>query len=149
MRCVIQRVKEASVSIAGTQHACISYGYLILCAFTPTDTLETLEWMTRKILALRLMNDEQGVMNKSIQETAGHILVVSQFTLYGNAQKGNRPSYIQSANREIAEPLYASFVRMLTQQHAQPVVQGVFGADMQVALVNDGPVTLIIDAPQK
>jgi len=145
MRCVIQRVSEAKVTIAGTVKGSVQHGLLVLLAVEPTDTAEDIEWLSGKIVRLRVFPDDQGVMNRSVQEVGGDVLVVSQFTLHASTKKGNRPSYIRAARPEVAVPLYESFVRKLSEDLGKPVHTGEFGADMQVALVNDGPVTLFID----
>ena len=149
MRAVIQRVSQASVTIAGQTRAAIQHGLLVLLAVEETDTPDDLTWLSGKITRLRIFNDEQGVMNKSVLETGGEILVVSQFTLFASTHKGNRPSYSRAAGPEIAVPLYEAFVRRLTEDSGRPVLTGEFGADMQVSLTNDGPVTIIIDTKLK
>lgn len=145
MRAVIQRVSQASVTIQGEVKAVIPIGLLVLLGVEEADTAEDIEWLSGKIVRLRIFNDEQGVMNRSVQEVGGEILVISQFTLFASTKKGNRPSWIRAARPEIAVPLYESFLRRLGQDLGRPVRRGEFGADMKVALVNDGPVTLIID----
>lgn len=145
MRAVIQRVSQASVRIAGQSRAAIPVGLLVLLGIEGADTPEDVEWLSGKINRLRLFPDEQGVMNRSVQEIGGEVLVVSQFTLHAGTKKGNRPSYTRAARPETAIPLYEAFVRRLGQDLGRPVQTGEFGADMQVALVNDGPVTLLID----
>src|SRR5436309_3461800 len=145
MRAVIQRVSEASVAIAGTVKASIRHGLLVLLGIEEVDTTEDIDWLSGKIVRLRISDDEQGVMNRSVQETGGEILVISQFTLFASTRKGNRPSYSRAARPEVAIPLYESFVRKLAEDFGKPIQTGEFGADMQVALVNDGPVTLVID----
>jgi D-tyrosyl-tRNA(Tyr) deacylase len=145
MRAVIQRVSSASVAIAGQAKAAIQHGLLALVAVEETDAAEDIDWLSGKLVRLRIFNDDQGVMNRSVQETGGDILVVSQFTLFANAKKGNRPSYSRAARPEIAVPLYESFLRKLTEDLGKPIQAGEFGADMQVALVNDGPVTILFD----
>ena len=149
MRAVLQRVSQASVSIAGQTRAAIQHGLLVLLAVEDTDTAEDIAWLSGKIVRLRVFNDEQGVMNKSVQETGGGILVVSQFTLFASTHKGNRPSYSRAARPETAVPLYEAFVRQLTGDFGRPVQTGEFGADMQVNLTNDGPVTNLIDSKLK
>ena len=146
MRSVIQRVTEAGVAINGRTTASISKGLLVLLAVEEADTAEDIEWLSGKIVRLRIFNDDAGVMNRSVQETGGEILLVSQFTLFASTRKGNRPSYSRSARPEIAVPLYEQFIARLTADLGQPVKTGEFGADMQVGLVNDGPVTIIIDS---
>lgn len=149
MRIVIQRVKSASVHIEGREKSNIGAGMLILLGIEPTDNLTDIEWLCKKIVALRIFNDEEGVMNKSIVEAEGEILLVSQFTLMASTKKGNRPSYIRAARSEIAIPLYEQFCATLSRYLGKTVQTGEFGADMQVSLVNDGPVTIIIDSQLK
>jgi D-tyrosyl-tRNA(Tyr) deacylase len=146
MRAVIQRVSEAKVTIDGTVKGTIQGGLLVLLAVEETDGAEDIEWLSGKIVRLRIFNDENGVMNRSAQETNGEILLVSQFTLFASTKKGNRPSYIRSARPEIAVPLYQQFIARLSQDFGKAIETGEFGADMQVSLVNDGPVTIIIDS---
>jgi D-aminoacyl-tRNA deacylase len=146
MRAVIQRVTEASVVIAGAVKAGIGTGLLVLLAVEEADTVADVEWLSGKIARLRIFNDEQGLMNRSVREAGGGILVVSQFTLFASSKKGNRPSFSRSARPETAIPLYEQFLRRLAQDFGQPVAAGEFGADMKVRLVNDGPVTIIIDS---
>lgn len=146
MRAVIQRVAEAKVSIAGVVKGAIQSGLLVLLAVEEADTAEDIEWLSGKIARLRVFDDESGVMNRSVHEVQGGILVVSQFTLFASTKKGNRPSYSRSARPEIAVPLYQQFVQRLTQDLGRPVETGEFGAEMQVSLTNDGPVTIIIDS---
>jgi D-tyrosyl-tRNA(Tyr) deacylase len=145
MRAVVQRVSQASVAIGGQIRAAIAHGLLVLVAVEDADTPEDLEWLSGKILRLRIFNDDQGVMNRSVQETGGEILVISQFTLFASTKKGNRPSYSRAARPEIAVPLYEAFVRQLRADLGKPVHTGEFGADMQVSLTNDGPVTIGFD----
>lgn len=146
MRAVIQRVAQASVSINGTVSGAIGKGLLVLLAIEPDDGPDDIEWLCGKIVRLRIFNDAQGVMNLPIQEVKGAILLVSQFTLFASTRKGNRPSYSRSAGPDIAIPLYEQFKARLAQDLGKPVETGIFGADMQVSLVNDGPVTIIIDS---
>lgn len=146
MRAVIQRVTQASVNINDTLKSSIQKGLLILLAVEDTDTAEDIEWLSGKIARLRVFDDGNGVMNRSVQETAGGLLVVSQFTLFASTRKGNRPSYSRSARPEIAVPLYEAFIASLRNQAGTPVQTGEFGARMSVHLVNDGPVTIIIDS---
>jgi D-tyrosyl-tRNA(Tyr) deacylase len=146
MRAVIQRVSESKVSIAGIVKGAIQHGLLVLLAVEEADAAEDIEWLSGKVVRLRVFDDEAGVMNRSVQEAQGGILVVSQFTLFASTKKGNRPSYSRSARPEIAVPLYEQFIRRLTQDLGKPVATGEFGADMQVSLTNDGPVTIIIDS---
>lgn len=149
MRVVIQRVTRASVTIDGRLFSSIGSGLLVLAGFENADTSEDLDWMSGKITNLRIFSDEQGVMNLSVKETNGEILLVSQFTLHAATKKGNRPSYIRSAPPEIAVPLYNLFIEKVTDQLGKPVKTGVFGADMKVDLLNDGPVTIVIDSKNK
>ena len=146
MRAVIQRVTSASVAIAGLVKASIGPGLLVLVGIEETDTPEDVEWLSGKISRLRIFNDDQGVMNRSVQEIGADVLVVSQFTLHASTRKGNRPSYTRAARPEFAIPLYQSFVARLSAELGKPIPTGEFGADMQIALVNDGPVTLWIDS---
>ena len=149
MRVVIQRVKQASVTIEGRTKSQIDAGLLVLLGIEETDTSEDIEWLCRKIVALRVFDDEQGVMNRSIQEANGDIIVVSQFTLFASTKKGNRPSYIRAARPERAIPLYEAFCKQLESLLGKPIGTGEFGANMQVSLVNDGPVTICIDTKNK
>jgi len=149
MRAVIQRVSEASVTINGQVKGSIGHGLLVLVAVEPADTAEDVEWLSGKIVRLRIFNDEQGVMNCSVQEVGGEVLVVSQFTLFASTKKGNRPSYSRAAPPPIAIPIYQDFIRKLEIDLGRPVATGEFGADMKVALVNDGPVTIVIDTKQR
>ncbi len=149
MRVVIQRVSEASVTINGKINGAIEQGLLILAGFEDSDTAEDLQWMSKKIIQLRIFNDAEGVMNLSVQDIDGGLLLISQFTLHAATKKGNRPSYIKAARPEKAIPLYNDFITQLTQALGKPVATGIFGADMKVALVNDGPVTIIIDSKNK
>jgi len=149
MRTVIQRVSEAAVSIEGKVHASIGSGLLVLVAVEETDGHEDIEWLAGKIVRLRVFNDDDGVMNKSVQERGGEILAISQFTLFASTKKGNRPSYIGAARPEIAVPLYERFIVRVTSELGREVKTGVFGADMKVKLINDGPVTIIIDSKNR
>ena len=146
MRAVCQRVAQASVTIAGQQTATIRAGMLVLLGIEATDATEDIEWLAGKIVRLRIFPDAAGVMNRSVQETGGEILVVSQFTLFASTKKGNRPSYLRSAKPELAVPLYEQFLARLAAESGRPIHSGEFGADMKVALVNDGPVTILIDS---
>lgn len=146
MRAVIQRVAEAKVTINGVVKGAIQHGLTVLLAVEEADTAEDIEWLSGKIVRLRVFDDESGVMNRSVQDAQGSILLVSQFTLFASTRKGNRPSYSRSARPEIAVPLYQQFILRLTQDLGKPIETGEFGADMQVGLVNDGPVTIIIDS---
>ena len=147
MRLVIQRVREASVTVDEQITGQIGAGLLALAGFAPTDTTASLTWMARKLVQLRIFSDENDQMNRSVLDVGGQVLVVSQFTLLADARKGNRPSYIGAAPPPIAEPLYRQFVAMVSAELGQPVPTGVFGADMQVRLLNDGPVTIVLDSP--
>ena len=149
MRAVIQRVSEANVVIDGAVKGSIHLGLLVLLAVEEADTAEDIEWLSGKIVRLRIFNDEQGVMNRSVQEVNGDILLVSQFTLFASTRKGNRPSYTRSAPPEIAVPLYEQFIARLTQDLGRPIQTGEFGAHMWVSLTNDGPVTIVIDSKLK
>ena len=146
MKVVIQRVSEASVTIEDVIVSEIKIGLLILLGIEAEDTSEDIEWLTKKIVNLRIFNDENGVMNKSLLSENGDAIVVSQFTLHASTKKGNRPSYIKAAKPEIAIPLYEEFVTQLEKLVNKKIGTGEFGADMKVALVNDGPVTIIIDS---
>jgi D-tyrosyl-tRNA(Tyr) deacylase len=146
MRAVIQRVSEAKVTIQGAVRGAIGHGLVVLVAVEEPDTADDTEWLIGKIVRMRIFDDDQGVMNRSVQEAQGDLLVVSQFTLFASTRKGNRPSYSRSAKPEIAIPLYEQFLRRLTQDFGKPIQIGEFGADMRVSLVNDGPVTIIIDS---
>ena len=148
MRVVVQRAASASVTVGGRVVSSIGPGLLVLAGFEADDGEADLDWMAGKIVRLRLMADENGVMNRSVQEVGGDILAVSQFTLYASVKKGNRPSWSRAARGEVSGPLFARFVAKLSAELGKPVPTGVFGADMQVALINDGPVTLSIDSRQ-
>jgi D-aminoacyl-tRNA deacylase len=145
MRAVIQRVSQASVNIRGEVRAAIPHGLVVLVAVEEADLPEDLEWLSGKVARLRIFNDDQGVMNRSVQEAGGEALVISQFTLFASTKKGNRPSYSRAARPEVAVPLYEAFVRKLGEDLGKPVSTGEFGADMQVSLTNDGPVTILLD----
>ena len=149
MRIVIQRVAHASVTISGQCKASIGRGLLILLGIEEADSEEDIEWLCKKTAALRIFDDENGVMNKSILDSGGDILVVSQFTLMASYRKGNRPSYIRAAGHATAIPLYESFCRKMAGQLGKPVQTGEFGADMKVELLNDGPVTICMDTKNK
>lgn len=149
MRAVIQRVSSASVSIGGVVHSEISEGLLILLGIEETDTDQDIEWLAGKITRLRIFNDEAGVMNLSVKDIDAEAIVVSQFTLHASTKKGNRPSYIKAARPETAIPLYEQFVKQLETELGKSVGTGEFGAMMNVELVNDGPVTIIIDTKNK
>ena len=149
MRAVIQRVLSASVSIEGAIFSKIDSGLLVLLGIEETDNEEDILWLCGKIVRLRIFNDAEGVMNLAITDIKGEILVVSQFTLHASTKKGNRPSYIKAARPEIAIPLYENFIKNLSVELGKPIVTGEFGADMQVGLINDGPVTILIDTKNK
>ena len=149
MKVVIQRVSQASVTIDSAVKASIKRGYLILLGITGEDGEEDIDWLSRKIVGLRIFDDDDGAMNRSIEDIQGDILVISQFTLYANTKKGNRPSFITAARSEIAIPLYERFLSVLSQKLGKQVYSGEFGADMKVNLLNDGPVTIIIDSKDK
>jgi D-tyrosyl-tRNA(Tyr) deacylase len=149
MRAVIQRVSEASVSIGGAVKSSIARGLLILLAVEESDSAEDIDWLGGKIVRLRIFDDEAGVMNRSVQEIGGEILLVSQFTLFASTRKGNRPSYSRSARPEIAIPLYEKFIAQLATELGKPIQRGEFGADMKVSLINDGPVTIVIDTKNR
>lgn len=145
MKVLLQRVSRASVTVEGRVVGDIRHGLLLLVGIGKGDTEEHLAWMARKVVGLRVFADEQGKMNRSVQDTGGSVLAISQFTLYADAAKGNRPSYIDAAPPEQASALYDRFCGMLAQQLGKPVAKGVFGAHMDVELVNDGPVTILLE----
>lgn len=149
MRVVLQRVSEASVTIDGKVNGTIGDGLLILVGIEEADTKEDINWLCNKILKMRIFNDEAGVMNCSLQDINGEVLVISQFTLHASTKKGNRPSYIKAAKPEIAIPLYNQFLSEMENQLGKKVEKGVFGADMKVSLTNDGPVTIMIDSKSR
>ena len=149
MRVVIQRVKRASVSINQHVKSAIGSGFLILLGVCEEDTDDDVEWLVRKVVNLRVFDDEQGVMNRSILDVSGEALVVSQFTLFASYKKGNRPSWLRAAGHEISVPLYEHFCRRLSDEMGRQCTTGEFGADMQVELVNDGPVTICMDTKNK
>ncbi len=149
MRAVLQRVREASVTVGGTLHARTGQGFLVLLAVAPDDGEHEIRWMIRKILGLRVFQDAAGRMNRSIGDIGGELLVVSQFTLYADTSRGNRPGFSGSASYSKAEEVFSSFISALRSTTALRVETGRFGEEMQVALVNDGPVTLILDTPEK
>ncbi|MBL8449985.1 MAG: D-tyrosyl-tRNA(Tyr) deacylase [Dechloromonas sp.] len=148
MRVVLQRVREARVEVAGAVTGAIGPGLLVLAGFEVADTEADLDWMAGKIVRTRLFADAEGVMNRSVQEVGGEVLAVSQFTLLASVRKGNRPSWSRAAPGVVSQPLFERFVAKLAASLGRPVPTGVFGADMAVSLVNDGPVTLVIDSPQ-
>ena len=149
MRVVIQRVSEASVTINGIIKSDIKTGFMILAGFENEDNITDLEWISKKIVNLRVFNDENDVMNLSIKDINGNILLISQFTLHAMTAKGNRPSYIKAAKPDIAIPLYEKFIDVLEKDLGKNIGTGEFGADMKVALINDGPVTIVIDSKRK
>ena len=149
MRAVIQRVSHASVSINGQVKSAIGPGFLILLGVCEEDTSEDVDWLVRKVAALRVFDDEQHVMNRSLMDVGGECLVVSQFTLYASYKKGNRPSWLRAARHEVSIPLYEEFCSKLSEAVGKPVGTGEFGADMQVELLNDGPVTICMDTKNK
>lgn len=149
MRVVIQRVAKAGVTINGKMNGAIGKGLLIFLGIEDADTDEDIRWMSNKIINLRIFNDDAGVMNRSVLETGGEILLISQFTLHASTKKGNRPSYIKASKPDVAIPLYEKMIEQLTQDLGKEIAKGIFGADMQVELLNDGPVTIIIDSKNK
>ena len=149
MKAVIQRVSKTSVIIDSKVHSQIGNGLLVLLGIEDADTVEDIEWLSGKIVNLRIFNDENGVMNISVKETNGDILVVSQFTLHASTKKGNRPSYIKASKPEIAIPVYEKFIQQLSNDLGKTVGTGIFGADMKVELLNDGPVTIVMDTKNK
>ncbi len=146
MRALIQRVTKASVRIDDQLYSSIGPGLLVLLGIQTSDTDTDIQWLVKKITAMRIFSDSEGKMNHSLLDIGGELLVVSQFTLYADAQKGNRPSFIRAARPEVAIPLYESFIQTATITLGRPVATGVFGADMKVELLNDGPVTIILDS---
>ena len=149
MRAVLQRVTEANVKVDGKITGAIKEGLLILVGVEDADTQEDIEWLTKKIAGCRIFNDENGVMNRSVMEIGGGLLAVSQFTLMASTKKGNRPSYIRASKGPVAEPMYEKFCQMLEKESGIKVEKGIFGADMKVSLLNDGPVTIIMDTKNK
>lgn len=149
MIAVIQRVSEASVTIEGQLKGKIDTGFLILLGITHTDTQEDLGWLARKIVGMRIFGDAEGKMNLDLKSVNGNILLISQFTLHANTKKGNRPSFIEAARPDVAIPLYEKMIQQLSQELGQPIQTGEFGADMKVALLNDGPVTIVIDSKNR
>ncbi|AUS05743.1 D-aminoacyl-tRNA deacylase [Pseudotamlana carrageenivorans] len=149
MKIVIQRVTEASVTIENEKVAAINQGVLVLLGIVNDDTLDDITWLSNKIVNLRIFEDDQGVMNTSLKDVGGDVIVVSQFTLHAATKKGNRPSYIKAAKPDVAIPLYEAFIKQLHSDLGKTIQTGKFGADMKVALVNDGPVTIIIDSKNK
>lgn len=149
MRIVIQRVSEASVTIDQKVKSAINHGLLILLGIEDSDTESDIDWLCGKVSKLRIFNDEAGVMNKSVMDVGGDLLVVSQFTLHASTKKGNRPSYIKASKPDFAVPMYEKFIQKLAILTGKDIGTGTFGADMKVALINDGPVTIIIDSKQR
>ena len=149
MRVVLQRVSHASVTVSGEYTAKIGRGLLILLGIEDADNSEDICWISRKVVNLRIFNDDKGIMNRSVLEVDGEILVVSQFTLHASTKKGNRPSYIRASRPEVAMPLYEAFLEQMAKDLGKPVAAGIFGADMKVELLNDGPVTIFIDSKNK
>lgn len=149
MRVVIQRVSKASVSINSTVKSAVEHGLLILLGIENDDNHQDIDWLANKIINLRIFNDDAGVMNRSVMDVGGHMLVISQFTLHARTKKGNRPSYVDAAVPDVAIPLYDQFVKKLEHVSGTKVGTGEFGANMQVSLINDGPVTIIIDSKRR
>jgi D-aminoacyl-tRNA deacylase len=149
MRAVIQRVKRASVSVNGLVQSAIEGGLLVLLGIEDADEQEDIEWLSKKLVKLRIFNDAEGAMNMSLEETGGDILLVSQFTLFASTKKGNRPSYIRASKPDIAIPLYEKMIRQLEKDLGKKIRTGIFGTEMEVELVNDGPATILIDTKQK
>jgi D-tyrosyl-tRNA(Tyr) deacylase len=149
MKLVIQRVNEASVSIDGQVSGAIQKGLMVLLGIETADTMEDVDWLSNKIVQMRIFDDAEGIMNLSVKEVGGNILLVSQFTLHASTKKGNRPSYIAAAKHDISIPLYEAMIKKLTVDMGAPIQTGVFGADMKVALINNGPVTIIVDSKNK
>jgi D-tyrosyl-tRNA(Tyr) deacylase len=149
MMCVIQRVSSASVTIEGKVKSSINKGLLVLVGIEDADTQEDIDWLANKVVNLRIFNDSEGVMNVSVKDEGGDIIAVSQFTLHASTKKGNRPSYIKASKPDIAIPLYEKFVKALEVNLEKPIQTGEFGADMKVSLLNDGPVTIVIDTKDR
>ncbi len=149
MRLVLQRVAEASVTVDGVRVSEIAAGLMILVGIEPSDTEEDLQWLVGKVARMRIFPDEAGLMNRSVADTGGGVIAVSQFTLHASTRKGNRPSFIRAAAPDLAEPLYERFCEVLESELGHPIGRGVFGGDMKVALVNDGPVTIVIDSKSR
>ncbi len=149
MKIVLQRVSEASVKVDGETTGAIENGLLLLLGIEDADTQDDIDWLCRKVINMRIFNDENGVMNRSVKDVGGALLVVSQFTLHASTKKGNRPSYIKASKPDFAIPMYERFVKQLEVLSGLQVETGVFGADMKVQLINDGPVTIIIDSKNK
>lgn len=149
MRVVIQRVAKASVTVNEKISGEIKQGLLLLAGFEDADTTEDIEWLSNKIVQMRVFNDENGIMNKSVKDIDGNLLLVSQFTLHASTKKGNRPSYIRASKSDIAVPLYEKFIKQLQTDLGREIQTGIFGADMNVELLNDGPVTVIMDSKNR
>ncbi len=149
MRAVIQRVSKASITINGGIHSQISKGLLILLGIEDADTIEDIEWLSAKIVNLRIFDDAAGVMNESVKDIKGEIILVSQFTLHASTKKGNRPSYLKASKPDKAVPLYEKMIQQLSTDLGKQIGTGIFGADMKVELLNDGPVTIVIDTKNK
>jgi D-tyrosyl-tRNA(Tyr) deacylase len=149
MRLVIQRVSEASVKVDGEMVGCIDGGLLVLVGIEPADILEDMQWLCKKLVQLRIFNDAAGVPDLSLMDTGGDILLISQFTLFASTKKGNRPGYSRAAGPDVAKPLYEKMIVQLGIELGRPVEKGIFGADMKVSLVNDGPITILMDSKQK
>ncbi len=149
MRLVIQRVSQASVTVDGDVKSAIKHGLMVLVGVEHGDTLDDVKWLVGKTVALRIFDDENGVMNRSVIDAGGEVLAVSQFTLTASTRKGNRPSYIRAAGHDVAVPLYEAYCQQVSEALGKPTGRGVFGADMKVELINDGPVTIIIDSKLK
>lgn len=149
MRAVVQRVSKASVTIDGKIHSSIANGLLVLLGIEDADTAEDIEWLSGKIVNLRIFDDAEGVMNDSVKDKQGAILLVSQFTLHASTKKGNRPFYIKASKPDIAVPLYKKMIQQLSADLEKPIATGIFGADMKVDLCNEGPVTIVIDTKNK
>ena len=149
MRALIQRIKEASITINGALHASVRNGLLVFVGIEESDDRDDIEWLAGKIVRLRIFNDTEGIMNLPVTEIQGEIMVVSQFTLHASTRKGNRPSYIKAAKPDVAIPLYEAFVGQLEKEFNRNVKTGLFGADMKISLINDGPVTIFMDTRNK
>lgn len=149
MRVVIQRVSEASVTVDNTVTGAIHLGLMVLVGIEDADTQEDVQWISKKVVQLRIFNDEQGVMNKCVTDVSGGILLISQFTLHAATKKGNRPSYIKASKPDIAIPLYEKLIQQLQEDLGKLIATGIFGADMKVRLLNDGPVTIVMDSKLK
>ena len=149
MKVVIQRVNEASVSIDGQVVGAIQKGLMVLLGIETADTMEDVDWLSNKIVQMRIFDDAEAVMNLSVKEVGGNILLVSQFTLHASTKKGNRPSYMAAAKHDISVPLYEAMIKKLSADMGAPIQTGVFGADMKVALINNGPVTIIVDSKNR